>query len=41
MVKWIAGPANDTDLHMKTLAGPDVEKHVESYTGKDEYSHRS
>ena len=38
LVKWIPGPTNDADLHTKNLAGPGFEKHVEVYTGKDEYS---
>jgi hypothetical protein len=41
LVKWIPGPSNDADLHTKNLSGPDFEKHVETYTGKDEYSRMS
>jgi hypothetical protein len=37
LIKWVPGPMNDVDLHTKTLAGSSFEKHVEVYTGKDEY----
>ena len=41
LIKWIPDPTNDADLHTKNLAGPDFEKHVETYNSKDEYSSMS
>ena len=37
LVKWIPGTTNDADIYTENLAGIDFEKHVETYTGKDEY----
>ena len=38
VVKLIPGPTDDEDLHTKSLAAADFEKHVAVYAGKDEYS---
>ena len=41
LVKWIPCPSNDEDIQTNNLAGSDYEKHIETYTGKDDYSSMS
>ena len=36
-IEWISGESNPSDIHTKNVSGPDLNKHLPSLVGKDEY----